>query len=140
MITEVVSDLRRRTMQAVKSRDTKPEMMVRRLIHRAGYRYRLHRSDLPGKPDLTFSRLRKIIFVHGCFWHGHDCKHGLREPKENAEYWKRKITGNKERDAKQQAQLRAMGWDILVIWECQLKNHEAVSERIMEFLKVYPKI
>lgn len=122
-------------MQAVKSQDTKPEMTVRRLVHKAGYRYRLHRSDLPGKPDLIFPRLKKIIFVHGCFWHGHDCKRGAREPKENYEYWRRKISRNKERDTKEQEALQAMGWDVLVIWECQLKNYEVLSERIMEFLK-----
>jgi DNA mismatch endonuclease (patch repair protein) len=136
MNTEEAVDLRRRIMQAVKSRDTKPEMIVRRLVHRSGYRYRLHRPDLPGKPDLTFPRLKKIIFVHGCFWHGHDCKRGAREPKENAEYWRRKISRNKERDAKEQEILRAMGWDILVVWECQLKlkNHEELKKRIIGFL------
>lgn len=134
MSTEV-ADLRRRTMKAVKSRDTKPEMVVRRLVHRAGYRYRLHRPDLPGKPDLTFPRLKKIIFVHGCFWHKHDCKRGAREPKENAEYWRRKVGRNKERDARQQEELRTMGWDVLVIWECQLKNRETLGQRITKFLR-----
>jgi len=127
-------DLRRRTMQAVKSQDTKPAMIVRRLIHKEGYRYRLHRRDLPGKPDLTFPRLKKIIFVHGCFWHGHDCKRGAREPKTNVEYWRQKINCNKERDAKEQEALQTMGWDVLVIWECQLKDSNTLKERITSFL------
>jgi len=121
-------------MQAVKSRDTKPEMIVRHTAHQAGYRYRLHRTDLPGTPDLAFPRLRKIIFVNGCFWHGHDCKRGGREPKENAEYWKRKISRNKERDAKAIERLSALGWNVLVIWECQLKNREDLSKKIVGFL------
>ncbi|MCB1921151.1 MAG: DNA mismatch endonuclease Vsr [Candidatus Competibacteraceae bacterium] len=132
-----VTDLRRRTMRAVKSRDTKPEMIVRRLVHRAGHRYRLHRADLPGKPDLTFSKKKKIIFVHGCFWHGHNCKRGARQPRQNAEYWIQKISHNKERDIKEQETLQAMGWKVLVIWECQLKlkNREAVDQQIMTFLR-----
>lgn len=136
MMTEV-TDLRRRTMRAVKSRDTKPEMIVRRLVHRAGHRYRLHRADLPGKPDLTFSKKKKIIFVHGCFWHGHNCKRGARQPRQNAEYWIQKISHNKERDIKEQEILQAMGWKVLVIWECQLKlkNREAVDQQIMTFLR-----
>ncbi len=136
MMTEV-TDLRRRTMRAVKSRDTKPEMIVRRLVHRAGHRYRLHRADLPGKPDLTFSKKKKIIFVHGCFWHGHNCKRGARQPRQNAEYWIKKISHNKERDIKEQETLQAMGWKVLVIWECQLKlkNREAVDQQIMTFLR-----
>lgn len=129
------AELRRRIMQAVKSRDTKPEMIVRRFVHRSGYRYRLHRTDLPGKPDITFPRLRKIIFVHGCFWHGHDCKRGAREPKENADYWRVKISRNKERDAESLEALRLMGWSVLIIWECQLKNLGALGERILVFLK-----
>src|SRR5208337_3840255 len=94
------SETRSNTMRAVKSRDTKPEMIVRRMVHAMGKRYRLHRDDLPGKPDLTFPRLRKIIFVHGCFWHGHDCKRGARQPKDNAGYWSKKISRNKDRDVR----------------------------------------
>lgn len=121
-------------MRAVKGRDTTPEMMVRRMVHAMGKRYRLHRDDLPGKPDLTFPRLKKIIFVHGCFWHGHECKRGARQPKENAAYWKKKIRRNKERDAESQEALRGMGWDVLIIWECQLKEREAVGAQIKTFL------
>lgn len=121
-------------MRAVKSRNTQPEMLVRRLVHSMGKRYRLHRADLPGKPDLTFPRLKKIIFVHGCFWHGHDCQRGAREPKENAAYWKRKISRNRERDAVAQEALRTQGWEVLVLWECQLKDHAALNDRLAHFL------
>ena len=130
------SEARSRIMRAVKSRDTKPEMIVRRTAHAMGKRYRLHRNDLPGKPDLTFPRLRKIIFVHGCFWHGHDCKRGARMPKDNADYWKQKISRNRERHAKAQETLQSMGWDVLVIWECQLKDREALNDRLTQFLTV----
>ena len=97
-------------MRAVKGRDTKPEMTVRRLLHRMGYRYRLHRKDLPGKPDIVFGPRRKVIFVHGCFWHGHSCKRGSRVPKSNAEYWKEKIARNIERHSDQLDELTADGW------------------------------
>lgn len=130
------SETRSRTMRAVKSRDTTPETIVRRMVHGMGKRYRLHRDDLPGKPDLTFPRLKKTIFVHGCFWHGHDCKRGARPPKENADYWAKKISRNKERDARAQTALLAMGWDVLVIWECQLKDREAINDRLTQFLTV----
>src|SRR5271157_2589305 len=121
-------------MRAVKGRDTTPEMIVRRMVHGMGKRYRLHRDDLPGKPDLTFPRLRKVIFVHGCFWHGHDCKRGARQPKDNAEYWIKKIRRNRARDAKSQETLKLMGWDVLVIWECELKDHDALRDRLKTFL------
>ena len=121
-------------MRAVKSFDTAPEMLVRRLIFSMGYRYRLHRTDLPGKPDIVFSRLRKVIFVHGCFWHGHDCKRGERQPKTNAVYWANKIRRNKERDAVVQESLRTMGWDTLVIWECQTKDLDVLKTQLKAFL------
>lgn len=134
-MAQAPSEARSRTMRAVKSRDTQPEILVRRLVHGMGNRYRLHRADLPGKPDLTFPRLKKIIFVHGCFWHGHDCKRGARAPKENADYWATKISRNKERDVKAQEALRAMGWDVLILWECQLKDHEALNDKLAHFLR-----
>jgi DNA mismatch endonuclease (patch repair protein) len=121
-------------MRAVKSTDTKPEMLVRRLAHRLGYRYRLHRGDLPGKPDLVFPGRRKIIFVHGCWWHGHDCKRGAREPKTNVEYWRPKIERNRARDSAHYAALAAMGWKVAVIWECQLKDAESVAQLVRSFL------
>jgi DNA mismatch endonuclease (patch repair protein) len=109
-------------MRAVKSRDTKPEMIVRRLIHGLGYRYRLHRPDLPGKPDLTFPSRRTVLFIHGCFWHGHDCARGARVPKINRDYWTAKIAGNKARDIKDCDRLRDMGWLVLTVWECEIKD------------------
>ena len=109
-------------MRAVKSRDTKPEMIVRRLVHGLGYRYRLHRPDLPGKPDLTFPGRRKVVFVHGCFWHGHDCARGARVPNNNRDYWIAKIARNKAREAEDCDRLRDMGWSILTVWECETKS------------------
>lgn len=121
-------------MQAVKSRDTKPEMTVRRLVHAMGYRYRLHKKDLPGKPDLVFASRRKVIFVHGCFWHGHDCKRGARTPKANRKYWQAKIERNKQRDLKSQELLRLDEWGVLTVWECELKDASALQERLTRFL------
>ncbi|MGZ8152619.1 MAG: very short patch repair endonuclease [Methylovulum sp.] len=129
-----VDPLRSSIMRAVKSRNTQPEMMVRRMIHAMGKRYRLHRDDLPGKPDLTFPRLRKIIFVHGCFWHGHDCKRGAREPKTNVDYWRNKIARNRFRDEDNRKKLNDLGWEVLAIWECELKNTERLAEIIKVFL------
>src|ERR1035438_4358669 len=114
-------EVRRRTMQAVKSQDTGPEMTVRRIVHRLGFRYRLHRRDLPGCPDLVFVPRRKVIFIHGCFWHGHGCARGARVPKTNTPYWTEKIGRNQIRDAKAIELLKASGWDVLVLWECELK-------------------
>jgi DNA mismatch endonuclease (patch repair protein) len=128
-------ETRRKTMQAVKSKDTAPEMMVRRLAHSLGYRFRLHRKDLPGKPDLVFPRLHKALFVHGCFWHGHDCARGGRAPKTNAEYWRRKITRNRERDAAHLIELRERGWTVAVLWECELKEPAQVAKRLKGFLR-----
>jgi DNA mismatch endonuclease (patch repair protein) len=127
-------EVRRRTMQAVKSVNTEPEMIVRRMIHAQGFRYRLHRRDLPGCPDLVFPRTRKIIFVHGCFWHGHDCARGARMPKTNADYWSAKISRNRARDAKAKKQLRAHGWSVVVIWECETGS-ENLRDRLAEFLE-----
>jgi len=121
-------------MRAVKGRDTAPEMMVRRLAHLMGYRFRLHRKDLPGKPDLIFPKLRKAIFVNGCFWHGHNCVRGGRAPKANSEYWQAKIARNSLRDAANVAALEAEGWRTMVIWECELKTTSWVS-RLAAFLR-----
>lgn len=128
------SEARSRIMRAVKSQDTTPEIIVRRMVHALGKRYRLHRNDLPGKPDLVFPGLRKIIFVHGCFWHGHECKRGDRKPKNNAEYWLHKIGRNKERDIEEQKMLSAMGWDVLIIWECELKDRDQLRAKLEKFL------
>jgi len=126
---------RSRIMRAVKSRDTAPEMTVRRLVYSMGYRYRLHRKDLPGKPDLTFQSRRKVIFIHGCFWHGHDCKRGARVPKNNREYWETKIARNSARDSQHDEGLRREGWRILVVWECQIQEQTALIDLIRRFLE-----
>lgn len=134
-MTDTVSRGRRSwIMSQVKGKDTAPELFVRSLVHRLGYRFRLHRRELPGAPDLVFMSRRKVIFVHGCFWHGHHCARGDRQPKSNSDYWKRKIGKNKERDRSHRKKLRDLGWDVLVIWECQLQNEEEVSALVKRFL------
>ena len=121
-------------MRAVKGRDTEPEMVVRRLVHGMGYRYRLHGKDLPGKPDLVFRPRRKVVFVHGCFWHQHDCPRGARLPKSNRGYWLTKLRRNRERDAEHRARLCSMGWKTLIVWECEIRDREAVARKIAAFL------
>src|SRR4051812_47007557 len=106
-------------MARIKKFDTRPEMAVRRLVHAHGYRYRLHVRDLPGTPDRVFPRLRKIILVHGFFWHRHDCRDGRKLPLGKRDYWIPKLARNVERDANDSEKLRALGWDILIVWECQ---------------------
>lgn len=121
-------------MSRIKERDTKPEMVVRSLVHQLGFRFRLHRKDLPGKPDLVFPSRKKIIFVHGCFWHMHDCRYGRVVPKTNDEYWRNKRQGNVERDKKNLAVLQELGWRVLILWECQVKYSENLDKMLMEFL------
>jgi len=125
-------------MGLVRSKDTKPEMKVRRLVHALGYRYRLHRADLPGKPDLVFPSKRKVIQVNGCFWHGHNCRFG-RMPKSNIPYWRDKIDANRKRDLKARRELRKLGWQCLVVWECSLRNESNLIRRIESFLGAPPK-
>jgi DNA mismatch endonuclease (patch repair protein) len=125
---------REHTMRQVRSRDTRPELEVRRIAHRMGYRYRLHCKELPGNPDLVFPSRRKIIFVHGCFWHGHDCKAGQKRPKTNESYWMAKLARNRARDAANQSLLREQGWAILIVWECQLRSRERLAEELRSFL------
>lgn len=125
---------RSRIMAKVKGRDTKPEILVRRILHRLGYRFRLYRKDLPGKPDIVLPRHRKIIFVHGCFWHGHDCKRGAR-PETNADFWNAKIKGNMERDARNTEELKRLGWDVLTLWVCEMKDPDELAERLGRFIE-----
>lgn len=120
-------------MSAVRSKDTLPEMLVRRMAHGMGYRYRLHVRDLAGKPDLVFPKYRKVIFVHGCFWHGHHCERG-RRPSSNTAFWNTKLDRNLERDRLQQADLKDLGWDILIIWECETRNAMELRSRLRSFL------
>jgi len=121
-------------MARVLSRDTKPELLVRHLLWGMGYRYRLHRADIRGKPDIAFIGRRKAVFVHGCFWHGHDCKRGARAPKANAEYWRGKIARNRARDVRTLAALDAVGWAALVVWECELVSLPELEIRLRGFL------
>lgn len=121
-------------MARVRSRDTRPEMVVRRLIFSLGYRYRLHAKDLPGRPDLVFRNRRKVIFVHGCFWHRHHNCALSRLPKSRQEFWIPKLKGNKERDDKNLGELRRRGWGVMTLWECQLSKPERLAGRIRRFL------
>lgn len=124
-------------MSRVRGKDTKPEMAVRRLVHSMGFRYRLHRRDLPGAPDLVFPSRKKVIFIHGCFWHRHpdpDCKLA-RLPKSRLDFWKPKLDGNRQRDEANQARLRELGWGVFVVWECQIGDKERLAEHTRAFLE-----
>lgn len=120
-------------MRSIRSKDMQPELTVRRLAHKLGYRFRLHRKDLPGKPDLVFGPRRKVIFVHGCFWHSHNCK-AAHIPKSNQEYWVPKLERNKTRDIKNIEGLEAKGWQALVIWECEARDEGHLKKRLRTFL------
>ena len=128
---------RSEVMRAVKSSDTAPERSVRAAARALGYarRYRLGGGGLPGKPDLVFGGMRKVIFVHGCFWHGHDCKRGARQPKDNAAYWRDKIARNRARDVSVQKALRVEGWKALTVWECETRDAERLSSKLARFLR-----
>jgi DNA mismatch endonuclease (patch repair protein) len=133
MVDRVTPHVRSRIMSKIRSKGTKPEMAVRRMTHALGYRYRLHRRDLAGTPDLVFPGRHKIVFVHGCFWHGHDCKTGRRTITSNQSYWKPKLARNIERDARHIEALRAQGWDVLVVWECETVS-DGLRDRLVAFL------
>lgn len=122
-------------MSKVKGRDTKPEIRVRKLLHAMGYRFRLHRRDLPGKPDIVLPKYKKVVLVHGCFWHGHrGCKRATM-PKTRTEFWREKIDKNKERDRKCGRQLRAKGFRTLTVWECETKNPEKLTKKLETFIR-----
>ena len=123
-------------MARIKGRDTKPEMVVRRLLHAMGYRYRLHASELPGKPDIVLRPRRKAIFVHGCFWHRHPdpaCKLA-RLPKSRLDFWLPKLEANRDRDQTNVDRLKAMGWDVLIVWECELREREQLGNKLKRFI------
>ncbi len=122
-------------MRAVKGRDTAPELAVRALLRRFAPGYRLHRKDIPGNPDVAYIGRKQAIFVHGCFWHGHDCPRGARMPKANADYWRGKIAKNVARDTAHREKLAALGWRALAVWECELKDAAAVETKLRAFLK-----
>lgn len=121
-------------MSRIRGKDTKPELIVRKLVHALGYRFRLHVNDLPGRPDLVFRNRHKVIFVHGCFWHRHNCRYGRVQPKTRAAFWRKKLAGNKKRDARNRRDLRQQGWTVLVVWECQTRRLEWLAERLERFL------
>ena len=127
-------DKRSAVMRQVKGKNTSPELKVRRLLHRLGARFRLHRKDLPGAPDIVLPGRRLAIFVHGCFWHGHDCARGARTPKQNRDYWLGKIGRNRERDVVSRAALVALGWRVETIWECELKDAGVLDDRLRRLL------
>ncbi|TQJ39891.1 T/G mismatch-specific endonuclease [Arthrobacter sp. SLBN-112] len=126
-------------MSRIRGKNTKPELLVRRLLHAKGYRYRLHgksgSAKLPGNPDLVFAARHKVIFVNGCFWHFHDCRVGLHAPKANADFWAAKRTRTRERDEGQRRQLEDAGWEVLTVWECELKDRSALEAQLVDFLE-----
>ena len=123
---------RSENMRRIKGKDTAPEIVVRRLLHRMGFRFRLHRKDLPGNPDVVLPKFRTVVFVHGCFWHGHDCKKGSarRRPKSNENYWNSKLERNVRRDAANAEKIRELGWKRIVVWACETRNLELLEEQL----------
>lgn len=120
-------------MSRIKGTNTKPEIEVRSLLHRLGYRFRLHRRDLPGTPDIVLPGRSAVVFVHGCFWHSHACKRA-KMPKSRKVYWAEKMEGNRRRDARKRRQLRALGWKVVVVWECELKNSDRLARKLRRVL------
>ena len=134
-----VSAQKSAAMSKVRAKDTKPERVVRSLIHAMGYRFRLHRRDLPGTPDIVLPKYRKIVLVHGCFWHRHpDCPTASL-PKTRAEFWRQKLDGNVERDKRTLELLMDAGWKVLVVWECETRDTNVLAERLSDFIEGGPK-
>lgn len=135
MMADVLTKQQRSyNMSQIRGKDTTPERMVRSIVHRMGYRFRLHSTDLPGRPDLVLPRHEKIIFVHGCYWHMHRCRYGRVKPKTNAKFWQDKRQGNVDRDRRNLRKLRRQGWSVLVIWECWTRDSGRVEQRLRDFL------
>lgn len=133
--TDVLSpEQRSKCMSRIRWKNTRPEVLVRRLTHGLGYRFVLHQRNLPGSPDLVFPCRKKIIFVHGCFWHQHSCKFGRPRPKQNAAFWEKKLSGNVQRDRINMRLLRKRGWNVLIVWECQTGDIRRLSARLATFL------
>jgi DNA mismatch endonuclease (patch repair protein) len=129
---------RRRIMQSVKTKDTGPEMAVRKILFSMGYRYRLHRKDLPGKPDIVLPGRHKAIFVHGCFWHGHECAKG-KAAKSRTDYWVAKVNANRARDARNLQDMNTLGWESLVVWQCEQSDSETLARRLKAFVSAPEK-
>ncbi|MFM7059080.1 MAG: very short patch repair endonuclease [Planctomycetota bacterium] len=135
-MTDVHSPSQRsRNMARIRSKDTRPEIAVRRLVHRLGYRFRLHQTDLPGRPDLVLKRHGRVIFVHGCFWHCHNCRYGAVTPATNSEFWEAKRAANVARDRRNRRRLKDLGWNVLVVWECGTRDPEALEKQVVAFLE-----
>ena len=129
-----VSEQRSRNMSAIKSKNTKPEIILRKLLHSMGYRFRLHKKDLPGSPDIVLPKYKTVIFVHGCFWHRHqNCKYASN-PKTRREFWEKKFKENIERDKKAQEKLKNLGWKTKIIWECEIKKQDKLIKKLEDFL------
>jgi len=122
-------------MSRIKGKDTQPELRVRRIVHSLGYRYRLHVRSLPGIPDLVLSARKKVILVHGCFWHRHNCRYGRVLPATRTSFWKRKLASNRTRDRRVRRQLRRRGWNVMIVWECQTRRVSWLAERLASFLR-----
>lgn len=134
-MTDVLTPAQRKlNMSRIRDKNTKPEIAVRRLVHRLGFRFRLHDTRLPGKPDIVLKCHHKIIFVHGCFWHMHSCKYGKVKPKTNADFWEEKRNGNASRDKANLRELKKAGWQVLIIWECWVRNPSLLEKRVKKFL------
>ena len=134
-MTDVFSKQKRSwIMSRVKGRDTKPEILVRSLVHRMGFRFRLHRPDLPGKPDIVLPRHGKVIFIHGCFWHGHKRCSKSKRPNSNNDFWNRKLNGNIKRDRQFHRELKRMGWNVLVVWECETRKPNELLRKLRRYL------
>ncbi|MFC5522663.1 very short patch repair endonuclease [Polaromonas jejuensis] len=130
-------EARSRLMSRIRGKDTKPELIVRSVLHRLGFRFRIHRKDLPGRPDIVLPRHKKVVLVHGCFWHGHLCKIAPG-PKSNTAYWSPKIEANRARDDRNRTALKDLGWDVLELWECEIRDLQKTEERLRAFLHTDP--
>ena len=134
MMDRVSPEVRSRNMARIRGKDTKPEVQVRRLLHSLGYRFRVHAPSLPGKADIAFSRRKKVVFVHGCFWHQHHRCPKAATPVSRADFWRQKFDKNRERDRRVEGALVAQGWEVLVVWECETRRPDEMRQRLMEFL------
>ncbi len=132
MVDKITKEKRSWNMQRIRSKDTKPELIIRSVLHRMGLRFRLHKKELPGKPDIVLKKLNTVIFVHGCFWHRHENCIEASRPKTNSEFWEKKIAKNIERDKKHQKALRELGWNVIVVWECQIKKDFELNRALVE--------
>lgn len=136
-MADIVSRSKRKEMMSkVKQRHTKPEIAVRKLLHRLGYRFRLHSKKLPGTPDIVLPKYKSVIFVHGCFWHQHEGCRKARRPTSNVEFWNEKLDKNIERDKRKESELKDLGWKVLIIWDCEIKDEETLIKKVKKFLRL----